>query len=91
MEAFYQMGDENGWVSECLGCEGIAYRPKLLRDGRTVCTECPDWRAETEARMVANMKSDTARAEHLQGVEKVRGKVAADQLRKAAWGIMRDD
>ena len=30
----------------CLGCLGVDYRPVTLKDGRVVCTECPDYKRE---------------------------------------------
>lgn len=75
---------ENG----CLGCELIATKPVTLRDGRVVCSCCEDWRAETEARYVLNKPTADGRRAYLDGVEKKRGRIAADRLReavKAEW------
>ena len=80
---------ENG----CLGCELIAVKPVTLRDGRTVCSNCEDWRAETEARYVLTKPTAETRKAYLDGVEKKRGQIAADRLReevKAEWQRRKD-
>lgn len=46
-------------------------------------------RAACEARHVAGMPDDEARAGFLRQVEKHRGKEAADALRRAAWEIVK--
>jgi hypothetical protein len=77
----------------CLECNFIETAPIVLRDGRTVCTSCDDWRLETEARMVVKMEGRSARANYLNGVEKKRGKVAGDVLRAevlAQWNYARE-
>lgn len=43
-----------------------------------------------EARHVAALPSDQARADYLQGVAKHRGEDAAKKLRLAAWDAMRE-
>ena len=67
----------------CLGCELLATSAVTLNDGATVCSICPAWRLECEARMVAEMPSLEARRGYLAGVEQKRGKAAADELRAA--------
>lgn len=64
----------------CLGCNFIETSPVTLRDGRTVCMSCEDWRLETEARMCLQMPKP-ARIKYLADVEKQRGKAAGDVLK----------
>ena len=66
---------------ECLGCMRIESHPVTLLDGRTVCSSCECWRAETEARDVLNMRTLIERRAYLEAVETRRGKLAADALR----------
>lgn len=76
----------------CLGCNAIAEHPKALIDGRTVCTSCPDWRHEAEARFIARLESSTARGAWLDDIQKKRGKEAGDALRefiRANWKALR--
>ena len=47
------------------------------------------YRAACEAQYVATLGSDAVRSKYLEGVEKRRGHFAADQLRKAAWALIR--
>ncbi|MGP1677886.1 MAG: DUF7696 family protein [Burkholderiales bacterium] len=74
----------------CLGCLYIETAPVVLRDGRTVCTSCEDFRLEIEARYVVKMEGKKARVKYLDGVEDQRGKVAGDVLRdevRAQWAL----
>lgn len=52
-----------------------------LIDGREVATDSPEWRHECEARAIAALPSLAERRSHLEGIEKKRGKAAADALR----------
>jgi hypothetical protein len=63
-----------------------------LIDGRKVCTYCPDWRAECEARAVLKMPKEERRAYlyggAAPGVAQKRGVKAADDLAalvRAVW------
>ena len=62
----------------------------LLIYGRTVYTDSEDWRAECEARMVAQMQQQT-RVVYLQGVAANRGQAAADALLQHARIVYRFD
>lgn len=67
----------------CLGCTRCEDGPwKTLIDGRTVCHQCEDWRAECEARVVVNMPTLMQRRQYLELVEKKRGTEAANQLKR---------
>lgn len=66
---------------ECLGCNYVSEKQVNLRDGRVVCSTCPDWLLETEARRVLAMSDKKARSNYLAGVDKQRGKVSGDKLR----------
>ena len=74
----------------CLGCNRIDIATVTLRDGRVVCNECEDWRAECEARHVANMEDNDARLTFLRHVGERRGEEAARALRKAARAIYQE-
>lgn len=66
----------------CLGCQLCDVGPfKTLIDGRVVCHQCEDWRAECEARTVARMPTIAQRRKFLELVEKHRGEAAAKTLR----------
>lgn len=67
---------------DCLGCNLIEEHAVQLNDERTVCSSCPEWRRECEARDVL-AKPLEARREYLAEVEKKRGKPAADELKAA--------
>lgn len=55
-----------------------------LGDGRTVCSSCPAWRLECEARdALKRYPTNEDRKEFLADVEKKRGKLAAGELRQA--------
>lgn len=63
-----------------------------LRDGRQVSSWSEEWRAECEARWVCNLPTIDQRRAHLDGVEKVRGKVARKALEaevRAIWDAER--
>lgn len=68
-----------GWG--CLGCEHIETAPKVLIDGRTVCSSCDEWRHQCEAQEIADMPGRQTRADELLKVEIRRGKPAGDRLR----------
>lgn len=68
---------------ECLGCTLIEEHAVTLNDERTVCTSCPAWRLECEAREVIAKPTLEARREYLAGVERQRGKAATDELKAA--------
>lgn len=61
-----------------------------LNDGRSVCSSCPAWRLECEARdVLKRYPTNQERTEFLAEVEKKRGKLAAGELRQAMlaeWG-----
>ena len=63
----------------CLGCNTIETRPVTLHGGRVVCNECPDYRAECEARNCLTMSDDEWKRYHGL-VLRQRGKEAAQQL-----------
>ena len=66
----------------CLGCQLCEVGPfKTLIDGRVVCHQCEDWRAECEARTVLAMPTLAERRSFLADVEKHRGEAAANQLK----------
>ena len=72
---------------ECGGCNLVETSPVTLNSGAVVCTTCPAWRLECEARdVLARNKTATERAAWLDDIEKKRGKVAAYQLRAAVKG-----
>lgn len=75
---------------ECLGCNQIETAPVTLNDGRSVCSSCPAWRLECEARdVLKRYPTNQERTEFLAEVEKKRGKLAAGELRQAMlaeWG-----
>lgn len=77
-------------VQGCLGCLYIEKSPVTLRDGRVVCSSCEDYRAECEARHVANMASDAIRKAYLVGISEKRGHEAAHSLRKMTWEIINE-
>lgn len=52
-----------------------------LLDGREVASDSEEWRHECEARAIAALPSLAERRSHLEGIEKRRGKDAADALR----------
>lgn len=52
-----------------------------LIDGREVAADSAEWRHECEARAIAALPSLAERRSHLEGIEKRRGKDAADALR----------
>lgn len=59
-----------------------------LIDGREVATDSPEWRHECEARAIAALRTLPERRAWLEGIEKERGKAAADALRatlRALW------
>jgi hypothetical protein len=66
----------------CLGCELINVAAVKLRDGREVCSSCPDHRLECEAREVLK-KPLEQRQEYLKDVDEKRGKRAGEELRAA--------
>jgi hypothetical protein len=66
----------------CLGCTRCEDGPwKTLIDGRIVCHQCEDWRAECEARAVLAMPTVDARRNFFRDVERHRGIDAANALR----------
>ena len=67
---------------ECGGCNLIELAPVELDTGTVVCTSCPCWRLECEAREVL-AKPLEKRREYLDDIEKIRGAAAADELRNA--------
>ena len=73
----------------CLGCELQATSAVTLNDGTTVCSSCPAWRLECEAREVLKKPTLEARRDYLAEVVKKRGNVAVDDLKAAMtveWG-----
>lgn len=66
----------------CGGCNLIETAPATLNGGTVVCTSCPAWRLECEAREVL-AKPLEKRREYLADVEQRRGKQATDELKKA--------
>lgn len=72
---------------DCLGCNLIESSAVTLLDERIVCSSCPAWRLETEAREVLN-KPLEQRKVYLEKVEEKRGRVACEELKaaiKAQW------
>ena len=53
-----------------------------LRDGSTVCSSCPEWMMECEARHLLSMPLAARRAE-LAERQKKRGAAAVEELKKA--------
>ena len=75
----------------CLGCQKCESGPVVtLRDGRVVCNECEDYRAECEARYVVAMAGREQRREYLAVVRKRRGDAAADALAAAVRDLWND-
>jgi len=64
-------------MTDCLGCQACEAGPVVtLVSGRTVCTSCPSWRLECEARELLDMLLEARRAalsdrEARRGVESV--------------------
>lgn len=59
-----------------------------LLDGRHVPSDSEEWRHETEARAIADLRTLNERRAWLEALEARRGKPAADRLRatmKALW------
>lgn len=59
-----------------------------LQDGRQVDSASEEWRHECEARSILKLRTIDARREHLDAIEKRRGKAEADRLRetvRALW------
>ena len=74
---------------ECLGCNLIEDHAVTLNTGKAVCSSCPVWRLECEARDVMAKETLEARRAYLAGVESKRGMSAANELRDAItaeWG-----
>lgn len=72
----------------CLGCQRCEEGPVVtLHDGRVVCSYCEDWRAECEARAVIAMSGKAERNRFLADVERIRGKEAAEELKRLVWTI----
>ena len=67
---------------ECFGCNLIESSAVTLLDARVVCSSCPAWRLECEAREVLS-KPLEARKVYLEKVEEKRGKAACDELKAA--------
>lgn len=74
----------------CLGCTLIEQAPVTLRDGRTVCNECPDCRHECLARDLAGYDTNAKRKAFMDKYEARHGVVMARQLRADAWAIMQE-
>ena len=72
----------NRLTEPCLGCNLIESSAVTLTDGRVVCSSCPAWRLETEAREVLS-KPLEARKAYLEKVEEKRGKAGCDALKAA--------
>ncbi len=68
----------------CLGCGKVHpdAREVQLVDGRTVSSYSEEWREECDARSVLNLPNLQRRQSHLYRLEKTRGKVVADRIRK---------
>ena len=67
----------------CLGCqccEDEATPMVTLRDGSTVCSSCPEWMMECEARHLLSIPLETRRAE-LAERQKKRGAAAVEALK----------
>lgn len=65
---------------------GLYVLPSLNQlEERYTYTE--QYRHECEVRMIVNMKFKSDRVRYLEGVEKARGKIAADRLRKSVLEI----
>lgn len=82
-----------GSVTGCLGCTRCEAGPvATLIDGRTVCTWCPDWRAECEARHILAMPSIHDRRAYLADIKTRRGQASHDELAdlvRAVWSNAR--
>lgn len=67
-------------MSECLGCARCEDGPMVtLVGGRQVCSSCPEWLIECEARNLLRMPLP-ARRKALAKREEIRGKPAVDVL-----------
>ena len=65
----------------CAGCNQLELDPgKTLIDGSVVCSDCPAWRLECEARHVVNLPSIEARRAHLDYRTR-KSKAAGEELR----------
>lgn len=67
---------------ECLGCMAIEEHPVTLNAGAVVCSSCPAWRLECEAREVLAKPLEKRRV-YLLDVEQARGKPATEELKTA--------
>lgn len=73
----------------CLGCGKVhaGAREVALVDGTVVSNYSEAWRIECEARAILNTPGLDRRQARLDRIERSRGKVTADQLRKAMLDI----
>lgn len=73
----------------CLGCGKVhaGAREVTLADGTVVSNYSEAWRIECEARSILNMPTLAKRQARLDHIERTRGRVAADQLRKAMLDV----
>lgn len=70
----------------CLGCQQCESGPVVtLRNGTIVCSVCPEWRIETEARDMNAMPIE-ARREQFRRIKEKRGGDAANAL----WTVMQE-
>ena len=74
---------------ECFGCNLIEDHAVTLNTGTVVCSSCPAWRLECEAKEVLRKPTLEERREYLAGVEKRRGLRAVEELKAVMtteWG-----
>ena len=66
-------------ATDCLGCNLVEHQPRTLIDGGTVCSSCPAWLHECEARsLLAMVKAE--RTKYFEAVETKRGALPAEAL-----------
>jgi hypothetical protein len=76
----------------CLGTNMCEHAPSMVQlvDGSTVCSNCPEWRNECEARRLLQMPL-AKRREELQKRINERGQAAVDNLKAAMTALFEKD
>jgi hypothetical protein len=75
----------------CLGCQRCETDPMVtLIDGRKVCSYCPDWRLECEARQVAAMAALEQRRAYMVEAQKKRGQAAYLELARVVSVVFKN-
>jgi hypothetical protein len=83
-------GERRNYRVLCLGCQLIETAPVALRDGRTVCNCCPDWKQECLVRDLAGRKTNGERKAFMDKFEAKHGAEMAKQLRGEVWAVMKE-